>query len=112
MVYAKPDISPGKRDTHIPLGYWQQDGSLNLGQTSRPYNNQQKMGICEIEDFAVPVDYRVKKRLIKGLEDLEIRRWMKLVQTNTLSRSVRILRRVLETWRELLSLKLQWKTIS
>ena len=34
------------------------------------------------------------------------------IQTTALLRTARILRRVLETWGDLLSLKLQWKTIS
>ena len=47
----------------------------------------------------------------KGLEDLEIRSRMETILTTTLLRSARIPRRVLETW-DLLSLKLQWETIS
>ena len=52
----------------------------------------------------------VTKGLLKGLEDLEIRGGMETTQTTTLLRTARILRRVLETWGNLLSLKLQWKT--
>ena len=48
----------------------------------------------------------VIKGLLKGLEDLEVRGRVETIQTT------RILRRVLETWGDLLSLKLQWKTIS
>ena len=54
----------------------------------------------------------VTKGLIKALVDLEIRGWVKTVQTTVLLRSVRILRRVLETWRDLLSLKFPWETIA
>ena len=46
-----------------PMGLWHTHGSLNLGQKTRPYNNQQKKKkkrICKIVDFAVPVDYRIK----------------------------------------------------
>ena len=39
----------------------------------------------------------VTKGLIKGLEDLEIRGRVEAIQTTTLLRSARILRRVLET---------------
>ena len=36
-------------------------GSPNLGQKTRPYNNQQqKKRICIIVDFAVPADHRIK----------------------------------------------------
>ena len=54
----------------------------------------------------------VTKGLLKGLEDLEVGGQVKTIQTTALLRTVRILRRVLETWGDLLSLKLQWKTIS
>ena len=54
----------------------------------------------------------VTKGLLKGLEDLEIGGWVETIQTVTLLRTARILRRVLETWGDLLSLKLQCKTIS
>ena len=54
----------------------------------------------------------VTKRLVQGLEDLEITGWAETIQTTALLKSARILRRVLETWRDLLSLKLQWKAIS
>ena len=53
----------------------------------------------------------VTKELIQGLEDLEIRGQEETIQTVALLRSTRILRRVLETWGDLLSLKLQWETI-
>ena len=37
------------------------DGSPNLGQKNRPYNNQgKKKKICKIVDFAVPADHRIK----------------------------------------------------
>ena len=39
---------------------WHTDGSSNLSQKTRPYNNQQKKRICKIVDFAVPADYRIK----------------------------------------------------
>ena len=51
------------------------------------------------------------KGLLQGLKDLEIRGRVKTIQTTALLRSARILRRVLETWRDLLSLKIQWETI-
>ena len=52
------------------------------------------------------------KGLLKGLEDLEFGRRVETIQTTALLRTARILRWVLETWGDLLSLKLQWKTIS
>ena len=54
----------------------------------------------------------VTKGWLKGLEDLEIRGRVETIQTSTLLWTARILRRILETWGDLLSLKLQWNTIS
>ena len=54
----------------------------------------------------------VTKGLLKGLEDLEVSGRVETTQTTALLRTARILRRVLETWGDLLSLKFQWKTIS
>ena len=52
------------------------------------------------------------KGLLKGLEDLEVGGQVVTIQMTALLRTTRILRKVLETWGDLLSLKLQWKTIS
>ena len=54
----------------------------------------------------------VTKGILKGLEDLEVGGWVETIQTTALLTTARILRRVLETWRDLLSLKLQWKNVS
>ena len=54
----------------------------------------------------------ITKGLSKGLEDLEVGGRIEIIQMTALLRTARILRRVLETWGDLLSLKLQWKTIS
>ena len=82
-------------------------------------------------DFAVPADHRIKlkkcekkdkylnlprelkkteehvaKGLLKGLEDLEVGGRVETIQTTALLRTARILKGVLETWGDLLSLKL------
>ena len=49
----------------------------------------------------------ITKDLLKGLEDLEVDGWVETIQTTALPRTARILRRVLETWGDLLLLKLQ-----
>ena len=50
-----------ENDTQTPAGLWHTHGSPNLGQKTRPYNNQQqKKRICIIVDFAVPADHRIK----------------------------------------------------
>ena len=54
----------------------------------------------------------VTKGLLKGLEDLKVGGRVETTQITTLLRMVRILRKVLETLGNLLSLKLHWKTIS
>ena len=54
----------------------------------------------------------VTKGLLKVLEDLEVGGRVDTTQTTAWLRTARILRRVLETWGDLLSLKLQWRTIS
>ena len=54
----------------------------------------------------------ITKGLLKGMEDLEVSGRVETIQMTALLKTARILRRVLETWGDLLSLKLQWKTIS
>ena len=49
----------------------------------------------------------VTKRLLKGLEDLEVGGRVETIQTAALLKTARILRRAMETWGDLLSLKLQ-----
>ena len=39
---------------------WRTHGSANLGQNTRPYNQQKKKIIWKIVDFAVPADHRIK----------------------------------------------------
>ena len=48
----------------------------------------------------------ITKGLLKGLEDLEIGGRVETIQTTARLRTARILRRILETWGDLLSLKL------
>ena len=141
------------------MGFWHTHGSPNLGQKTRANNNQQKKKkkkkgekrICEIVDFAVSADLRIKlkqcekkdkyldlarelkklwnmkvtiilivisafgtvtKGILKGQDYLEVGGRVETIETTALLRRARILRRVLDTWGDLLSLKLQWKTIS
>ena len=54
----------------------------------------------------------ITKGLLKGLEYLEAGGRVETIQMTALLRTAWILRRVQETWGDLLSLKLQWKTIS
>ena len=59
-----------------------------------------------IEPIVICAFGTITKGLLNGLEDLEVGGRLATIQMTTLQRTVRILRRVLET-RDLLSLKLQ-----
>ena len=54
----------------------------------------------------------ITKGLLKGLKDLEVGGRVETIQTTALLRTARILKRVQETWGDLLSLKHHWKTTS
>ena len=47
----------------IGLVFWPRFGSPNLGQKTRPNNNQEKKRNCKIVDFAVPADHRITERM-------------------------------------------------
>ena len=52
-----------ENDTQTPMRLWHTHGLPNLGQNTKPYNNQQKKKkkrTCKIVDFAVPADHRIK----------------------------------------------------
>ena len=75
------------------------------GELRKPWNIKGAIIPIVIGAFST-----VTKGLLKGLEDLEIGGWVEILPTTTLLSTARILRSVLETWGDLLSLKLQWKT--
>ena len=54
----------------------------------------------------------IPKGLIKWLKDMEIRVRVETIQITAILRSASILKKVLETWEDLMLLKLQWKTIN
>ena len=54
----------------------------------------------------------VTKGFLKGLEDLEVGGRVENIQTTALLKTARTPRRVTDTWGDLLSLNIQWKTIS
>ena len=64
-----------------------------------------------ILQFVIGTFGTVTKVLLKGLEDLDVGGRVETIQMTALLRTARILRRVLETWEDLLLLKLHWKTI-
>ena len=53
----------------------------------------------------------ITKGLLRGLEVLEVGGQVETIQMTALLKTAIILRRVLETWGNMLSLKLQWKTL-
>ena len=62
--------------------------------------------------FVIGAFGTVTKGLLKGVEDLEVGGLVETIQTKALLWTARILKRVMGTWGDFLSLKLQWKTIS
>ena len=64
MVYAQLKIRPRKWDAQNPLGFWDTNGSSNLGQTTRPCDSQKKKKkkkkTGQIVDFSLPVHQKVK----------------------------------------------------
>ena len=65
MVYAQLRISLGEWETF--MGFWDTNGSLILGQTTRPSVGQKKKKkkARELADFTVTADHRVKKKKAK-----------------------------------------------
>ena len=59
--------------------------------------------------FVIGAFGTVSKGLLNGLENLEVGGRVETIQTIALLKTARILRRVLETWGDFLSLNLQWK---
>ena len=60
------------------MGLWHINGSPNLGQKTRPNNNQQKKRTWKIVDFAVPADHRIKlKECEKKEKYLDLARELK-----------------------------------
>ena len=51
-----------ENDTHKLLWDFETQTSPNLGQKTRPYNNQHKKRIYKIVDLAVPADHRINPK--------------------------------------------------
>ena len=62
-----------------------------------------------VKSFVIGALGTVTKGLVQRLKNLEIRGWVVTIQTVALLRSARILRKVLDNWGDLLSLRFQWK---
>ena len=88
-----------------------QDKYLDLARELKKLGNMR----ITIIPIVISVLCIVTKGFIQGLEDLEINGRVEAIQTTALLRSARILKRVQETWGDLLSLRLQltlmWKVL-
>ena len=61
MVCAQSRICSGEWDAQTPQGFCDTNGSPNLGQTTKPYDNKQKKWeLARIMDFSVPANHKVK----------------------------------------------------
>ena len=62
MVYVQPRMCPGKWNPQTPIGLWHTNRTPNLGQKTRPDNDQEKKKKInsKIVNFAVPTDHRIK----------------------------------------------------
>ena len=94
----------------VPVDHWiklkeceKKDKYLDLARELEKLWNM-KMTIVPIVTGAFGT---VTKGLLKELKDLEVGGWVETIQTTALLKTARILRRVLETWGDLLSLWLQ-----
>ena len=88
--------------------YEKKDKYLDLARELKKLWNMK----VTIKPIVIGAFVTVTKGLLKELEDLEVSGRVEVIQTTTLLRTGRILRRVLETWGDLPSFKPQWKTIS
>ena len=96
------------------------DHRINLKESEKKYNyldrarELKKLWNMKVTIVLIVIGSlgTVTKGLLKGLEDLEVSGRVETIQTTALLRTARILRRILETWGDLLSVKLQWKTLS
>ena len=86
-------------------------GTVTKGLLKRPEDLEVGGWVETIKTTTLLRTARILRRVLET-EDLEVGGWVETIKTTTLLRTARILRRVLETWGDLLSLKLQWKTIS
>ena len=68
MVYAQLGICSGEWHEQAPLGFWDTNGLPNLGQTSRPYHNQQKRENLQDCGFCCPSGPQSKIERMRKVE--------------------------------------------
>ena len=125
--------SPNLGQKTRPYNYQQKKRTCKIVDFAVPADQRIKLKECEKTDKYLDLARELKKLwnmkvsvvpivigafgtvtegLLKDLEDWEVDGRVETIQTTVLLKTARILRRVLETWGDLLSLKLQWMTIS
>ena len=91
------------------------DNNNNNNNNDNNNNNNKLKKLWNMQVTIIPIVIcafgTVTKGLLKGPENLEVDGRLETIQTTALLRTAKILRRVQETWGDLLSLSLQWKTI-
>ena len=97
-------------DFAVPSDHWEKKEKHSAFTQTLP-ESWKKLRNMEVT-FVFEALGTILKNLLKGLGELEIRRRIETIQTTGFLRSAGILRRILETWRDLLSLRLLWKTTS
>ena len=121
-IHAKESLRPARKLKRVQAEevYWHSDSierppsnTDKLAWNNRKFRKAQKRWNMKIMMISIVVGSlgTNPKRLVNGLEDWEIRGQVKTIETTALLRSTRILKRVLETLADLLSLKLHWETI-
>ena len=131
-------VRPGKWDAQNSMGFWGTNGSSNLSKTTRTSDRQKRRKKKDKESaklLTVSADHRVKLKEIEKTDEFldlawelkkkveydgdtnligafEIKGRVETIQTIALLRSAWILKRILKTWGDFLSLRLQWETIS
>ena len=61
--------------------------------------------------FVIGTLGRISKGLVQRLKDFKMRVQAETTKTRPLLKSTRLLRRIMKTWGDLTSLKLQWETV-
>ena len=90
------------------------DHRIKLKEFEKKYKYLENLWNMQVTIISIVIGAfgTVSKVLSKGVEDLEVGGRVETIQTTTLLRTTEMLRSVLETWGYLLSINLQWKTIS
>ena len=94
-------------DHRINMKEYEKDKYLDLAREFKKLWNKK----VTIVPIVIGAFGTITKGLLKGLEDLEVGGRVETIQMTALLRTAKILWRVLETWGDLLSLKLHWKAI-